>query len=235
MLDTSALGGWIHPDHLTDEAVAGYRDAMAVHPSSLIVLEELLVEPAAAQLAGFLAEGATFTREHGLYSQEGPVDAAVWEAAPVEDRFFRFGKLTGQKPEAMLSDEMLTYLRWRSFVTEPAFRGFMEAITGVELGPSNDFGCHEFHVGDFLLAHDDANRSRRIALVMYLTPGWRPEHGGALRMTAADGSVQIVPSSYNSMVVFDTLVGSSHLVEPIEEAAAPLARRTFGGWFPNRP
>jgi hypothetical protein len=233
MLDTDALSAWIEPQHLTDDALAGYRAGFTGHPAHMVVLRDLLVESAATRLAAFLADEALYEIEHGLYSRHDGVDAEAWEAAPQEDRFFRFGKLSGQRPEAMLSDNMLTYLSWRSFVTEPPLRGFFESITGMPLGPSDDFGCHEFRVGDFLLAHDDANRNRRVALVMYLTPAWRAEFGGALSMTAADGSVERVEAAFNSMVVFDTLAGSSHHIERIDDSAGDEARRTFGGWFPN--
>jgi hypothetical protein len=235
MLDRDALSRWIRPEHLDEEACSRYRDAMAAHPARMLVLHDLLVPEAADQLATFLAEGAVFNVEHGLYSTDGDVDPATWEAAPAEDRFFRFGKLSGQRPEAMLSDSMLTYLQWRTFVTEEPFRRFFESATGLALGPSDDFGCHEFNVGDFLMAHDDANRSRRLALVLYLTPGWEPSFGGALSMTAADGTTERTEATFNSMAVFDTTAGSSHRVERIEEAAAGTARRTFGGWFPDSP
>lgn len=233
MPDTDALAAWIQPQHLTEDALGRYRDTMLSHPARMVVLRDLLREEAAARIAAFLADEALYTIEHGLYSQHDGVEADAWEAAPAEDRFFRFGKLTGQRPEAMLSDNMLTYLQWRAFVTEPAFRGLLQSLSGLTLGQSDDFGCHEFRVGDFLLAHDDANRNRRVALVMYLTPAWRPEFGGALSMTAADGSVDRVEASFNTMVVFDTLAGSSHHIERIEDTAGDQARRTFGGWFPN--
>lgn len=233
MVDTDALAAWIQPQHLTEDALTGYRDAMAAHPARMVVMHDLLTASAAQRIADFLADEALYTIEHGLYSQHDGVDPSDWEAAPEQDRFFRFGKLTGQRPEAMLSDNMLTYLQWRSFVTEPPFRGFFEFVTGTALGASDDFGCHEFRVGDFLLAHDDANRNRRVALVTYLTPAWRPEFGGALSMRAADGSEDRVEAEFNTMVVFDTLAGSSHHIERIEDVAGDQARRTFGGWFPN--
>ena len=233
MVDTDALTPWIQPHHLTADALAGYRDAMAAHPARLVVLHDLLQATPGERIARFLADEAVYSIEHGLYSQHDDVDAKAWEAAPPQERFFRYGKLTGQRPEAMLSDNMLTYLQWRTFVTEAPFRGFFESLTGMPLGPSDDFGCHEFRVGDFLLAHDDANRNRRVALVMYLTPAWVSGFGGALSMTAADGSVTRVEATFNTMVVFDTLAGSSHHIERIEDAAGDEARRTFGGWFPN--
>lgn len=233
MVDADALGRWIQPRHLTDDALQAYREAMASHPAHLVVLEEFLLPEVADRLATFLADAALYTVEHGVYSSEDGVSSDAWDAAGEDDRFFRFGKLSGQRPEAMLSDAMLTYLQWRSFVTEPPFHDLFEGLTGLELGPSDDFGCHEFKVGDFLREHDDANRSRRVALVMYLTPGWEERHGGGLTMTAADGSVDHRQATFNSMVVFDTLAGSSHRVERIEDAAGDLARRTFGGWFPS--
>jgi len=70
-------------------------------------------------------------------------------------------------------------------------------------------------------------------LVMYLTPGWSAERGGALSMTATDGTTDVTQAEFNSIVIFDTLAGSRHRVERIEPAAGDLARRTFGGWFPN--
>ena len=233
MLDTEALSRWIRAEHLDETACSRYRDSMASHPARMLVLRDVLVPEAADRLAAFLAEDATFAVEHGLYSVEEGVDRAAWDAAPAEDRFFRFGKLSGQRPEAMLSDSMLTYLQWRTFVTEEPFRRFFESVTGLALGPSDDFGCHEFNVGDFLMAHDDANRDRRLALVLYLTPGWEPSFGGALSMTAADGTTERTEATFNSMAVFDTTAGSSHRVERIEEVAAGTGRRTFGGWFPS--
>jgi hypothetical protein len=233
MFDAEALARWIQPQHLTESAVSDARDAMAAHPAKMVVLHDFLVEEAARRLAAFLADEATYTVEHGLYTAEGSVPAERWDTAPEDERFFRFGKLTGQRPEAMLSDNMLTYLRWRTFVAEPPFHDLFQDIAAMPLGPSDDFGCHEFNVGDFLLAHDDANKNRRIAFVTYLTPGWRAEHGGALFMSAADGTTDVTQAEFNSIVIFDTLAGSSHRVGMIEPAAGEAARRTFGGWFPN--
>jgi hypothetical protein len=233
MFDAEPLARWIQPQHLTEGAVSGYRDAMAAHPAKMVVLRDFLLDPIAHRLAAFLADGATYTVERGLYQVEGSVPAERWDAAPEAERFFRFGKLTGQRPEAMLSDEMLTYLQWRTFVTEQPFHDFFQDLAGTPLGSSDDFGCHEFNVGDFLLSHDDANRNRRIALVTYLTPDWSEDRGGALFMTAADGTTDVTQAEFNSIAIFDTLAGSSHRVGTIEPAAGDGARRTFGGWFPN--
>ena len=206
---------------------------MAADPAKMIVIRNFLVEHVADRLAAFMAEDAEFTLEHGLYSSDEGVTADRWAAAPESDRFFRFGKLAGTKPEAMLSDNALTYMRFRSFVTERSFHDFFQGLTGLELGTSDDFGLHAFGVGDFLLDHDDANKNRRVALVMYLTPRWRPQYGGALFMDDAQGNERRTDAEFNSMAVFDTLAGTKHHVGVVEEAAGDRQRRTFGGWFPN--
>jgi 2OG-Fe(II) oxygenase superfamily len=229
------LRPWIDEAHLDPEAVQAHRAAFEADPARLVMLERFLRPDLADRLAGFFASEAEFSREHGLYSADRSVDAEMWEAAPDDDRFFRYDKLTGIKPDAALADGSLTYMRFRSFVTEPAFRAYFEELTGLALGPSDDFGGHAFRVGDFLRDHDDANKDRRLAIVLYLTPGWEPSYGGALVMADPGGGVRRFEATFDTLAVFDTLAGTTHHVEPVEEAAGDLARRTFGGWFPNPP
>jgi hypothetical protein len=233
MLDRDALRAWIAPSHLEDDALAGYRASMSADPARMIVLADVLTGEAASAIGTFLREGAQYGVEHGLYSRTEGVEASAWEAAAEDDRFFRFGKLAGTRAEAALDPSTLTYLRWRMFVTQPAFHDFFEALTGIALGPSDDFGAHRFGEGDFLKDHDDDNKDRRVAFVTYLTPEWRPEFGGALFMQDAAGGVQRVESMFNTMVVFDVAAGTSHHVGTIDPAAGDHARYTFGGWFPN--
>jgi 2OG-Fe(II) oxygenase superfamily len=233
MIDRDVLRPWIAARHLDDTALERYRGEMAAHPARMIVLTDVLTDDAATTLASFLGAGAEFGLEHGLYSHPGAEDQEVWEAAPEPDRFFRYGKLAGIRPEAALDPPTLTYMKWRTFVTEPAFHDFFEALTGLTLGESDDFGVHRFSVGDFLKEHDDENKNRRVAFVMYLTPHWRREFGGALHMKDRSGDVHLVESMFNTMVLFDVAAGSTHHVGKIEEVAGEHARLTFGGWFPN--
>ncbi len=233
MVDRDALRPWIAAGHLDDETLERYSREMAAHPARMIVLADVLTDGAASALATFLSNGAEYGIEHGLYSQPGAADPGAWEVAPESDRFFRYGKLAGTRLEAALDPETLTYLKWRRFVTEPAYHDFFEALTGITLGESDDFGVHRFAVGDFLKDHDDENKNRRVAFVIYLTPDWRREFGGALHMADRSGDVHLVESMFNTMVVFDVSAGSTHHVGRIEEAAGAHARYTFGGWFPN--
>jgi hypothetical protein len=232
-VDTDALASWIDERHLDEAALEAYRASFAQDPARMLLLHDFLRADVAERMAAFMATEADFSSEYGLYSVEGPVEADAWHAAPEEDRFFRYGKLQGIKPEAALSDNALAYMQLRSFVTQEPFHDLFEAMTGLELGPSDDFGLHAFRAGDFLLDHDDANRDRRVALVIYLTPEWRSDLGGALLMEDPTGQVRRFDAAFNSLAVFDTLAGTTHRVERVDEAAGDLARCTFGGWFPN--
>jgi hypothetical protein len=234
-MDLEPLRPWIAERHLDEEVLTTYRAAFEGDPAKMLVVEDFLRPDVASTLAGFMATDGDFSVEYGLYSADGGVDAEAWDAAPDADRFFRYGKLTGVKPEAALSDTALTYMRFRRFVTDPAFRAFFEELSGLSLGESDDFGGHAFRAGDFLRDHDDANKDRRLALVMYLSPGWEPAFGGALRMEDPTGDVRRFDATFNGLVVFDTLAGTTHRVEPVEEAAGDRARCTIGGWFPNPP
>ena len=233
MANTRSLTSLIQSPHLSDEAIASYRAAFQSHLARFVVIEQFLVPEIAARLSEFLRTEGQFEIEYGLYSVEDrKVGVDEWTAAPEEDRFFRFSKLVGTPPEFQLSDNSLTYLRFRTaFQTDDNLRTFFEDVTGIQLARSDDFGSHSMAVGDFLNAHDDNNRNRRLALVLYLSPGWTREYGGSLHIVDEDGNESVIEATYNSIVAFDTLVRSTHYVAPIREAAGQQRRLTIGGWY----
>jgi hypothetical protein len=235
MIDPAALRGWMQPRHLDVDALEAYREAFTSHPARMVVLEDVLVEPVAERLWRFLDAEAQFEKEHGIYSvHEGGVSEETWLQADQADRFFRYGKLVGTPPEFQLSPNALTYLRFRKAFQDPNFLRFFERLSGLSLGWSDDFGSHAMGRGDFLKAHDDDNRNRRLALVIYLSPGWDPAFGGALHVVDATGNTTVVDARYNRMVVFDVAANSTHSVSPIEAAAEDKKRLTIGGWY-HRP
>lgn len=187
MVDASKLGKWIQPQHLDEENLARYRDSFARHPAKLVVVENFLLEDVAERISRFLQGEALFRREHGLYSIEGAVPQEDWESAEDDDRLFRLSRLEGISPEHLMSPNAVTYLRLRQSLQQPEFREFFEALTGLELGSSDDFGVHSMSVGDFLRAHSDDLRNRSIAFVMYVSPGWSPSYGGNLQMVDQTG------------------------------------------------
>lgn len=231
-----SLTALVQPQHLDDEATRAYRARFEASPARFVVLEDFLVPGVAERLSRFLDGEAEFATEYGLYGiDDRRVDEREWLAADDAARFFRFAKNVGTRPEFQLSDNALTYLRFRTtFQRSDELRALFEAMTGLELAASDDFGSHSMQAGDFLRTHDDDNRNRRLALVLYLSPGWRPEFGGSLEVVDGDGEASIVEARFNSLVAFDTRAGTTHRVLPISDAAGERRRLTIGGWY-HRP
>ena len=225
---TSVVGG----DHLAAEKVRSYRAAFESTPARFVVLEDFLQPALAERLSRFLDHEARYKTEYGLYGFDEGVNEQEWNAAAEDERFFRFSKLVGMDPTHAMGDNALSYLQFRStFQQNAELRAFFESITGMRLGASDDFGSHSMQAGDFLKAHDDDNNDRVLALVLYLSPDWRPEYGGTLKIVDPGGAELTVQARYNSLVVFDTRAGTTHYVVPISERAGERKRLTIGGWY----
>lgn len=231
MINREWLSSWIQRNHLEDEALARYRHAFVSHPVRLLSIKDFLQPDVAERLSRFLKAEAEFTTEYGLYSVEGAVAMEQWSAASQEDRFFRFRKLTGTAREFQVSRNALTYVQFRQAFQRPEFRAFFEAVSDLRLGWSDDFGSHSMTQGDFLRPHSDDNRNRQLALVIYLSPEWEPRFGGVLHVIDKDGREITIPPDYNSLVAFDVLTESQHLVSPITPEAGSAARLSIGGWY----
>ena len=235
MNDIDSLTPWIQPKHLQPDTLLSYRESFARHPARLVLLRDFLQPRIADYLGTFLREQAEWQIEYGLFSvKTNGVCESEWLRAPENERFFRYSKLVGSVPSARLSPNALTYLRFRKAFQEPQFRKFFESLCGFHLGWSDDFGSHSMKAGDFLKPHDDNNRNRRIALVIYLSDDWEPRFGGSFNMIDREGHTTTMAPEYNSMVVFDVGAGTKHFVDPITAAAGTQARVSIGGWY-HRP
>lgn len=226
------LRPWIDGRHLEEAALAEYRRSFTTHPARLVILKDFLVPEVALRLSRFLSAEAEYRVEHGLYSVEGAVSEADFQRAPDEDRLFRLGKLAGTPPQFRASPNALTYLQFRMTFQRPELKAFFESVSGMTLGWSDDFGAHAMGADDLLRPHSDDNKDRQLALVIYLTPDWRAEHGGVLRVIHADGGHTDVMPEYNSVIAFDVLTAPAHLVSPVTRPGDAEPRRlSIGGWY----
>jgi hypothetical protein len=230
-IDRNALEPWFQPQHLDDDALASYRTSLASHPARMLVLHDLLVQEKAEHLARFLLDEADYETEYGIFSVEGGVSESQYEGATEDDRFFRLSRLHGVPAEHQFSPNALTYLQFRQALQTDAFRSFFAAVSGLPLSASDDFGVHSMRTGDFLRHHTDDNKDRRLALVLYLNPDWRPEYGGTLAMIDGAGTTHQVHADFNSIVMFDVQAQSVHEVLPVESASQGTARVSIGGWY----
>jgi len=235
------MQSWINAPHLDPGQMAVCRERFRAHPAGLLVVDNVLRDDAARQIGEFLLRDAEYDQAYGLYSGEtadGDVarrdhDAAVgepaWRSAQEEDRFYRFGVIRGARAGVM-SPGLLTYLKFRSACDEPAFQAFFEDLTGLRLGTAVSY-VHRMVRGDYLKVHADHFEDRRLAFVLYLTPGWRPAFGGGFQILDAAGVPTRIEAAFNRLLLFDVKSGARHFVEPILPEAGDHARVSIGGWI----
>jgi len=119
------------------------------------------------------------------------------------------------------------------FLNSPQFVGRLQSLTGDSLSPDyglNGGGLHTHRRAGKLNVHLDYSihpklqLERRLNLLIYLTPEWQSDWGGALGLweqnERQDGPGQLVQSIvpyFNTAVLFDTTQNSWHgLPEPIK-------------------
>lgn len=112
------------------------------------------------------------------------------------------------------------------YLNSPAFVEKMSILVGEKLYPDpglNGGGWHTHKAGGKLNTHLDYSihpklgLERRVNIIVYVQPNWRPEYGGALGLweAAEDGkrpgdlAVEI-PCNFNRAVIFDTSQNSWH-------------------------
>jgi hypothetical protein len=102
-------------------------------------------------------------------------------------------------------------------LNSPAFVAWLSRLTGIpDLLPDPSLeggGLHESAAGGFLNVHADFTRHhhqknwrRRVNVIIYLNPDWRPEWGGAIELWdhAMTRCVVAVPPMANDAVIFNT-------------------------------
>jgi Rps23 Pro-64 3,4-dihydroxylase Tpa1-like proline 4-hydroxylase len=112
----------------------------------------------------------------------------------------------------------------------------MRKITGVDTHRKVNAQATAYHPGHFLTQHDDSGypeQHRRVAYVLYLTRGWRPDWGGQLQFLTAEGAVEEAwLPRYNSLVLFT--VPAPHLVSYVSPFAMQV-RYAITGWLCDGP
>jgi len=137
------------------------------------------------------------------------------------------------------------------YLNSPAFVEKMSILAGEDLFPDpglNGGGWHTHKSGGKLNAHLDYSihpklgLERRLNIIVYLQPEWKPEYGGSLGLWKAseDGKspaeldAQIV-CEFNRAVIFDTSQNSWHgLPEPIRSPEG-INRNSIAAYYLCQP
>lgn len=198
---------------------------------SAVQVQDFLNEDIAGAVSAFLLEEARFTQVYGVHSVPGhATDVATWTATPERDRLFHNEMLdgTGGLPT---SRNLLSFLRLRKYFSSEQFCEMVSECTQLELPSAFEPRVHSLRQRHYLRAHHDRAGSRRIAYILYLSPGWQPDFGGQLTMLAADGEKMTVTPRYNSLLLFDVYAQEEHYIEPVLPLAGERQRLTMSAWL----
>ncbi len=236
MNDFEALTAWIQPRHLSASGIDARRAAFENHRLRLVHMTDFLKPDRAANLGRFLGREASYRQVYSLYSTHREtygdwVSVDRWQATDEAERCHTYGMLTGPDPRFRLSPNLFTFLEFRKVLVTSAFGAYLSAVTGLPLGEIVNPTVHRMRPGDFLKPHDDRIEGRRVAFVLYLSPGWKADYGGTLHISGKDDECSRIEAAFNSLVVFDLTAHKSHHVTDIRDTAGDRTRLTMGGWF----
>ena len=113
----------------------------------------------------------------------------------------------------------------------PAFRSFVEQVTGIGGLVKADGQATLYSKGNFLTFHNDfdARNKRRVAYVMGFTRKWRPDWGGTLEFYDAQGNVEFgLMPRFNVLNLFEVPVNHAVTYVP---PFVPEGRYSITGWF----
>ena len=136
-----------------------------------------------------------------------------------------------------------TYKAFQNLLS-PYFTEILENLTGEELIPDlglHGGGLHQHGRGGKLNVHLDYNLhpklhfQRRLNLIVYLTPGWKPEWGGHLGLYSdPDTLVKTVEPKFNRAIIFDTR-GSWHGLPAPLTCPSDVTRNSFAVYYLCEP
>jgi hypothetical protein len=132
--------------------------------------------------------------------------------------------------------------QFASFLHSAAFLYFLREITGVKALLGDPYltgaGYHVVPQGGKFDVHADRNTDhnsgleRRLAMLIYLNKGWKPEYGGELELWNQEGTKceKVVEPIFNRTVIFEIGDKNFHGVRPVVGGHG-FARRSFACYF----
>jgi SM-20-related protein len=148
---------------------------------------------------------------------------------------YAYDRIVPVDPRGEKRETATPLARFAEFLARPATRDLLGSICGAEDIDSVEAQATRYGPGHFLTTHLDSEEGsrRRVAYVLGLTGGWRPEWGGLLQFHEPDGEVArgLVPRM-NALTLFK--VPRAHSVSLVAPAAA-APRYSIAGWLNGPP
>ncbi len=121
--------------------------------------------------------------------------------------------------------------QYLDFVNSDEYLSFMRAVTGFEEASFSDSQCTLYRPGHFLTDHldDVGGKNRLAAMVLNLTPNWRPDWGGILQFIDDDEHIaQGITPCFNALNILK--IPQKHSVSYVVPHAEG-GRYAITGWL----
>jgi hypothetical protein len=170
----------------------------------------------------------------GLLAELPPLTSEKW----VHERHEQFVK-SNLRSAVDLGDKSYQFV---AMLHSAAFLYFLSEITGVKALLGDPYlsggGYHVVPEGGKFDVHADRNTDhnsglhRRLAMLVYLNKGWKPEYGGQLELWNQDGTQceKVVEPVFNRTVIFEIEDKNFHGVRPVVGGHG-RSRKSFACYF----
>ena len=228
MLNTQ-LNHWLQPQHLQSENLAQYRQAFLDHEAGVLQIDDFLKTDLLQKASQFLHHQGQYTPSRGLYKkQKGGVSTADWENATEKERFYIMEKLNTEIAYDPTNENFQTYQQLTKLFISEAFETYLTRLTGIPSLATWSYTPHKMTSGHYMKRHSDRNGANRLSVLVYMSPGWQPDYGGALRVETKAGQEFVVENRFNRFVVIDLHRHHKHAVQLVTDLAGPNARIALG-------
>lgn len=198
----------------------------------LLQIDNFLRSDIAEKVSACLLRGEVqWEQLYGLkYRKPHDVKKEIFLEVDDADRFFTFKWCVGVNPEHSESENATVYTALCDALRGQAMCDWVSEITRVAIdAAATEVTTHAYADGDYLRHHSDTDGNRRLAFIVYLTPDWTAEQGGALHVIGHDLTEIAIQAKFNRFVMFDVMAHREHFIAPITAQETP--RLTIGGWF----
>src|SRR5262249_39717845 len=150
-------------------------------PSAPTVVRNLIDERLASALANELFTTSEWEYQYWILDtkeQTHQVSRRAYLATPKERRFSASNTLSVAR---VFSRRRLTAANaFLEVLSDGKIAAWLSEVTGHELRKAPSCEFTRYQIGDHLKAHTDTFDGRRIGMLLYLNPGWKPRYGGQL-------------------------------------------------------
>ena len=230
------LEGFISPRHLKPQNRERLYGLSEKELTEGVFLESFLHTDLIERLNQLLCHEAEYESGYLSYEENAKGDISV---APVsEDKFHNLSekmqflfrrRFIGVKPEFRMSPNWLSYLKLVNFY-QNELPDYLSPIVGCRLSLQS-LQINADQNKHFIKKHSDYTAGRKLCTILYLTPDWKPEYGGALLMHQKDDSVNRIDALCNRLALFLPKPRSPHSVEAFTELGKDMTRSCLVAWF----